>query len=626
MKQVINNPIYHSFVFLSLMFTILISACDKPKEAVVSKFGGLTTSIFASPKGKPLFKMSKENSLLDFKQWVYNNHDLLGLSDVKDVKEINNLFIADTFDVKSGNLDVLRLSQTYRRFPVFGVYETITITSNENGEVFSLNGGVIDEKVVYKGLENKLGLAASIEKMKAWFLKEHDETIDTVMNIEYGAISERKEMVYRGEIVTDNGEIYRINIAAVDGSLINIIKYAFEDIFQHYPIRLAAHELGSNPESEILDIFHNQPGSIFGDPDENLVRLGDDRVVIYDMHGTDTEGEIYTAERTSPGGPAGYFWGETTSEAETINLYHKVRAAMQVIDPFTLLWDHAPSAPYSFAEPAPLIILNHGDCCGETCDALGHFTIADVEEIPWEEEDFPFSFVDYRISYIKYCSRSLTNTFHELGHYYDYHIALGVLGQDIASATCNLDTPDESPALRETVANMFTIYIIRKLYDGLDYELADLELPCNIRGVSGESWPVHSPDCIGDEYHVGLFDNDRPRLPSIDSKGCRSRTGYNQYAIFQAYWEFISGKICDENPPYDCEDTGIPPEHGLEAMLHGLLMGNYSSYWTFFQNMYMFSYSNYGSAESDVFLRIMRHHGIDLERYVPEGGTHIAHS
>jgi len=154
--------------------------------------------------------------------------------------------------------------------------------------------------------------------------------------------------------------------------------------------------------------------------------------------------------------------------------------------------------------------------------------------------------------------------FHEMGHYYDNFNAHRVLDEN----------------LREIVAQLFSLYLHRKLYPELTYILSTLPegSHCSLADlISHNAGLVVHPDCIDDPSDVAQ---------SI----IVTNNGYSIQAFTQAYWSLLFGVTCSlENNSVVCVQPDNMPanyeDRWMEALLFALQMGNEQSFVEFWENM-----------------------------------------
>jgi len=239
--------------------------------------------------------------------------------------------------------------------------------------------------------------------------------------------------------------------------------------------------------------------------------------------------------------------------------------------------------------------------------------------------------------------------FHELAHGFDVFLGpgnardyaptcqLGSLGCD---EDCDEDTTDEAWPLDETVAQMVSLWMVRRAFPELPHAQCDL---LDEYAVSTDNQrPVHSPECLDadDELNVWLRDDDpacpdttlcdKPYRQAAPGDGapnnCRTTDGYNTFSILQAWWNTLNGMYCEPTAPFVCIDYAPqwPPGCGVGggapqcvtadeaaglALVYALRT-NALSYVEFFDGMSRFVACNYGNDAYLVFNTALCDHGI----------------
>jgi hypothetical protein len=465
--------------------------------------------------------------------------------------------------------------------------------------------------------------------LTAWYTHENSGTPE-VKEVKLVAVPARLSMGCRGEVEVDGQTSAIITVSAVDGAEFGYDDNQINDAFDHHPIGIVAYEMEDNPETTVPQSFWGLPGSSFGKPfnpppGNQFLRLGDDRAAVYDFQEDNNSApKIWTTLKFYPffnfALPYSIFIEQDKNSYafKSQNIYHKLRSALGVIDPLKPLtgWDHHPNAPFSSSDKAPLSVFTNVDSSPEgnennSCNgAPGKFWSYKFGN-EWKPTEHPYISGNYKTAVIGLCKQDESVLFHELGHYYDSHTTYGVMGDGLVSGTCNWDTPDESIALKETVADMTALYIYRKLYQTLSYDFSSSHTACEFTDLGIRTFRIHCALCTINDNFIGNFQEDRPLFDTNDP--CQVSMGYNQPGIIQAFWEFINGKLCDPQAPYNCVPTGVDADLGMKAMLYALSLSNLQSYKQFFENMgvYIFWYSFvFGNNEIQYYEDIMSHHGI----------------
>lgn len=243
--------------------------------------------------------------------------------------------------------------------------------------------------------------------------------------------------------------------------------------------------------------------------------------------------------------------------------------------------------------------------------------------------------------------QSVEAVLHEFGHAVDTFMAPGVGREHVpgcqanCDVVCDADTTDESYPLDETVAQMVSMWMLRRIYPEMPHARCDL-MQQYMAGGTADQARVHSPACIlsADELNLFLRDDDpacpdlarcdRPDRAATDPNfgapnNCRTTDGYNTFSVLQAWWNTLNGLYCEPTPPFTCYEyapewpvgcggPGAPPcvsadEAAGLALLYALRT-NPLSYDEFFDAMARFVGCNYGEAAYDVFNQGLCDHSI----------------
>ena len=164
---------------------------------------------------------------------------------------------------------------------------------------------------------------------------------------------------------------------------------------------------------------------------------------------------------------------------------------------------------------------------------------------------------------------------HEFGHTVDLFAApyfvdtgLGCLGMPGCAPSCQLDTTEEAPTLREAVAQLFAIAATSALYPVAMFEHCDPLLDIS---HGGDAAP-HSDACRpnGEPYShflpvtcppdTGFCDHDFDMGFEMGQPTglCSSSNGYRTDSLHQAFWEIFHAQRCAPTPPYTCTPMSLP--------------------------------------------------------------------
>jgi hypothetical protein len=165
---------------------------------------------------------------------------------------------------------------------------------------------------------------------------------------------------------------------------------------------------------------------------------------------------------------------------------------------------------------------------------------------------------------------------HEFGHIVDlfatpYFIdsGLGCTGAPDCAASCQLDTTEEAPPLRESVAQIFAIATTSTLYPVAASDNCD---PLLTISLGGDGAP-HNDTCRpnGELYShflelpcppgIGTCDHDFATGQGEMGQPtgmCNKSDGYRLDSVHQAFWEIFHGESCAATAPYTCAPMSLP--------------------------------------------------------------------
>ena len=171
---------------------------------------------------------------------------------------------------------------------------------------------------------------------------------------------------------------------------------------------------------------------------------------------------------------------------------------------------------------------------------------------------------------------------HELGHAFDVSLGPG-WPRDYAPEVCGAcqsgcdeDTTDEAWPLTETIAQMFAMWQLKRLFPSLEHDTCDLMSRLEAGGTTNNAI-VHSPGCMVETDEIGLFVRDddaacadtsvcdKPYREGAPGDGgtsrCRTTDGYNTFSVLQAWWNTLHGLYCEPTFPFACTSVAVtwPP-------------------------------------------------------------------
>lgn len=543
----------------------------------------------------------------------------LGFDEVRASDRLTTLQLERVIEL-SDTMRVHRYHQLYRGHRIAGAGEKISVTSLADGSVVAVHGALVDERRVFAGL------SSSISRQSA-----RDAVVAAVgggdaPELELVAVPRHGVMAWSADAGWPARE--RVIVSASDGAVLSRVALSAHDAFDHAPLlAVRASTMTNNPAATTTTGFPGA-GSIwdgsFNPTYGHLVRMGDDRAVVYDMN-RDNDGTpgTYLSMQRQPGPPGQpgpllsvFTATPTTGDGDqfrTQNLYQKMRAALVHLDArqSTLGWDHAPGTPFGLFTPAPLTLLTNVDSSpevGETAlcgaGALGTYNDCTIGgaaiQAPYPGET---------VSCVYMCGSAVGTLLHELGHHVDNHADYGIMGSSGGYDSCIQGTTDESIPLRETIGDMTALYLARKMYGSLSYSFSTASSPCTFGSVGQGTFAVHDPSCLGAGDSIGDFADDRPAHDANDP--CNYASGYRMESVNQAVWAWLNRKSCSVTAPFSCVTfLGGNVDNFMAAMVYALAVSNAQSYQTFFENIELYYEFMVSSTEADNFRFVMSKYGI----------------
>ncbi|MDH3501299.1 MAG: hypothetical protein OEL69_02175 [Nitrosopumilus sp.] len=576
---------------------------------------------------KPLFTIQQceeekfEMNLLDgLKKWITNNTDLYKLP-TDACLDMSNINLSNITTFVNKCISICRFEQTYRKLPVYGRSQYITLAVVNKRDVRKISGQIINEQESYHGLKNSISKLESLKLIKKYWVQHFPDTEVFVRDVQKVVIPEKKIIGFKGEIckrIFSSSRMIQgiVIIEAETGDLVLLNDFRAEATVRGL-------EMKDNPQTDARINFDNIPATQFGNtihfennplldcnpPTWLDFRMGNKtRYTILDFNGTDGNNtNQFTVGGCSSGAPPPRFLNNLLSDQNfrfiAQDLIVKINHALAAIDPLmgelithgsshSYSWNHHPDVP-DIVHRSPLIF-----ALNSTIDNPGEYISTWISEDDTKNLELPnphpltyvcrnandeivscsdpnatkkeqYASIIYLKTKFPFWTRTL---FHELGHYYDDFNTHGFLVDD----------------LREIVPQLFSLYLHRKLYPDLIYTLSTMseEACCNLQHlISHSAGLVVHPDCIDDLTDISQ---------SIKLEG----NGYTVKSFTQAYWSLLFGVSCSiENNSVVCvQPNNLPSDYEdrwMEALLFAMQMGNEQSLVEFWENMELFIESNY---------------------------------
>jgi hypothetical protein len=514
-------------------------------------------------------------------------------------------------------LVVHRYHQRYRGHRVFGSGETLSVTSDGRGGVISVMGALIDNRRELAGLRDPI--ARDIAERTLLASLSEDARLEA---IELVAVPERGTMAWLAKLHEATGPV-QVLLSASTGEALDRRELSAHSPDDHSPVALVrGYTMTDNPATTSETNFPWLPGSTW-DGSWNpiygwMLRMGTDRMLVYDLEqANNAQPTVYLAMQYQPNtaAPGSYFVATAASDANkfsTQNGFHKVSAALQQLDArhSSFGWDHAPGSPFGVFTPGPLNLLTNIDTTPEAGEAnlcngaLGKFNACTISGAAIQP-----AHPGIQTSCIYACVNRSGVLFHELGHYADHHATYGMMGTSVVSGTCIPDTTDEALPLRETLADMTTLYLTRKLYGALPYTFSTTTNPCSFASIGQGTSAIHDSACITSATQIGSFDEDRPG--ASNTQACGISAGYRMTSVNQAVWAYLNRRFCDTQSPFRCATVaGGNADEFMNGMIYAMSLSNAQSYETFFENIETWIWVALGDEEAQRFHGLMANYGI----------------
>jgi hypothetical protein len=595
---------------------------------------GAVNGINVTKENSALFLVPDGDVLTAFKQWIVSHTAWLKLAPMADASALDELQPSRRPPAQLENLTVYSFEQTYRGHPVVGTEALLTLTVAADGRVISMTGTVLDPRVDYSGMPADEDRARADQRALAGFRARQTGRAEaaTISETSLVAVPARRAMAYRSKVVVGKQDRASVLTSVAEGTTLAVQELQLHAPDDHALVRAVAYPMAADTQTNAKVMFANLPGSIISGsclaPLQGgcRLRMGNERLGLYDFRRNNNAlPTVWQTFQFQPGtgAPWGFFssgnsaTGNNGDQFRTQDALYKFSAALNVIDPLksTQGWDHHPNAPFGLFTKAPLSVFTNVDGTPEDGEndpiegalgAAGPYTFTN----DWADVEHPYISNAYQTAAILLNSHQEYVMFHELGHYYDLHTDYGTLGTGLVTTNCVQDTADEAEALAETVADMTKLYLYKKLYPGLDYNLSATTTPCSFAALGAGSAKVHSQTCTPSAQYLAEFDDERPTARA--NQPCNKSEGYNIGAVMQAFWEYLNSQTCETTSPFTCDDPmrHYTPDRGMRAMLYALSLSNLQSYEQFFENMGTYLLVSHGQAHYDRFHSIMQHHGI----------------
>ena len=596
------------------------------------------SGINARPDGVPLFKADltgpdPDDALVaGLSDFLLANGEAMGLDPGLMAEDLIGIELSGQPTYRRDELATYKLRQLYRGFPVIGPGSELRVLVRGGRDAVGLAGEIIDPRKELAGFDDPMDETDAEAAVAAAWSDQGAGAPGEIRDLHLVAVPARQTMAYRAEILTDGpldlrGHEATLMVDAVDGTLL-----AIDDRAPDATVRGTV--MTNDPSTASQETFTGLPHETFGidvglDPacapgGVRDFRMGTaQRVSVFDFQGHPSIPTVPTVEACANDEPEFDENDDSTSLFEAQDFFVKMAVALAEVDPLmgelvthgashTYSWDHHPEVPDIAHRPAIVAAVDRLDGCGGASGKfLAYFAHEDSEwfsefEAPlWSGLLFNES-GESLVSMVQSCTAGVPGLLHEIGHYYDNFNAYGIFGDGGPGySECCLDRPHEATSMRESIAQLFMLFFLKRLYPDLTYTVGG---SCSLATLG-----THLPGSIVHQSCGGTIHQLNDTRPTGNNAITGCNLGYNNYTLYQAYWELLFGRDC--NAAGQCQPAHIPlpPNYEvrwMEALLSALQMGNLQSTVQLWDNMESFIASAY--PEDLAFLQGVRQlHGIE---------------
>ena len=555
-----------------------------------------------------------------FINWILGHPGDLGLASGLQVGDLG-LRSDSPFRNQHDWLTFFRFRQEYRGYPVHGPDGVVLLETHPQGAV-SLSGSIVDGRPTYDGLSSSstafdAEYAARMHVAAETGIPANELVAHSAARV---AVPEWERICWR--VLVHHGGIPRgMVLLGTDppagAPLLPLLDYdsmLHEALTDIVPIEL----IGQDPETVtdhlVLDANSGFTGLLLdelstgaplvgstveppGPPTGAPPQLATERVVVLDLMGNVPQDDPTVGVAKFPDfvritDGNGEFHGAVGTHAfNAQRAYWIVQSAYDFVHGYMAgRWDSARPAfggpsfmpPGAFLPRIFVAYRGYSAICtdGSGCATMVHPTSMALE-MGWPSSEltqlapgFPLPQDAEVIGTIALSENGLAaaTILHEIGHILDFFLGAGKadVQKCLAPCTdtkCDENTPDEARALTETIAQLWTVLLVRHLYP-IDYEDA-----CPLIGylfpIPTSSARVHGPSCMTSENEVRLMVRpDKPECPTpsrCDKPSgdmqhfCDKSQGYRVASLMQAFWELANGRHCDPEPPFECDALPVWP-------------------------------------------------------------------
>lgn len=548
-----------------------------------------------------------------FEGFVVEHPQALGLAPGVSPQDLD-LVPARGFRAPAGRLVLLRFDQRYREIPVYGPDGTVRVTLAPGGAI-AFAGAIVDGREVWSNLDQQASedvARRSILVHAAGRSGLPAEALE-VAGLRQVAVPRVQRIGWVGTVRSGIGHVVTIVVDADPGSGFPL------------PILHAEHIEAAGLANEVdIGVLAEDPGTdVFGLPQQTAglgelfdggplrgstrgteVIVGTERVVGYDASSATSFNDANGLDLVPPlASPTPAFDAAPGTVAYDVqNHYVRTQSFYSFADRYMAgVWESLNSAssfpPGEFAPRVMLWIRPGFDACGTASYCVSYVplegmpsgNVADEYEHTYNGPDLE------NLGYIAIEPEGVRAHIlaHEFGHIVDLFAApytidtgLGCTGAPGCAPSCQLDTTEEAPTLREAVAQLFAIAATSDLYPVATFDNCDPLLYISL----GDDGAPHNDACrpVGEPYShflpfpcppgTGFCDHEFDVGLDIMNQPtglCGTSKGYRTDSVHQAFWEVFHGQSCAATPPYTCTPMNLPAglsasDAFMPALLYGL--------------------------------------------------------
>jgi hypothetical protein len=527
-----------------------------------------------------------------FEQFIVAHPEQVGLEPGISAQDLD-LAPARVFRAPAGKLVVLRFDQRYRGIPVYGPDGTVRVTLAPGGAI-AFDGAIVDGRQAWANLERH----ASAELARASILAHAAERSGLPMEelelagLHRVAVPRVQRIGWVGTVRSGLSHVVTIVVDADAGasfplSILHAERAEAAGLVDEVDLSVLAEDPASdafNPPDEtgsLAQLFDASP--LRGSTRGAEVIVGTERVVGYDVSAA------MSLEDIGPIPPLASATTDFDAMPGTVaydvqNHYVRAQSYYSFVDEYMAgVWDSMNVAssfpPGEFAPRVMLWILPGFEICPMQSYCVNYIPLEEM--LPGDvAAEYQQPLNGPALENLAYIAIEVQGTpthvlAHEFGHVIDLFAApnfvdsgLGCTGAPGCAPSCQLDTSEEAPTLKEAVAQIFAIAATSALYPLATSDNCDALFTISL---GGDGAP-HNDTCRpgGEPYShfleppcppgTGACDHDfgMGMVMGQPTGLCSVSVGYRIDSLHQAFWEIFHGESCAATAPYTCTPMNLP--------------------------------------------------------------------